>query len=87
MPSILKIRRDWSLLLLEIRKDRSPPQIFKKSEILASIRRDWKYPNNINVHLLEKPVIVYPEGVKVLFQGALSGTNPERARVSVNLKV
>ena len=37
MPSILKIRRDWTLLHFEIRRDRSPHKILK-------IRRDWSLP-------------------------------------------
>ena len=37
MPSILKIRRYWSLLNFEIRTDRSPHKILK-------IRRDWSFP-------------------------------------------
>ena len=37
MPSILKIRRNWSLLHFEIRRDRSPHKILK-------IRRDWSLP-------------------------------------------
>ena len=37
MPHILKIRRDWSLLHFEIRRDRSPHKILE-------IRRDWSLP-------------------------------------------
>ena len=37
MSSILKIRRDWSLLHFEIRRHRRPHNIMK-------IRRDWSLP-------------------------------------------
>ena len=37
MPSILKIRREWSLLHFKIRRDRSPHKILK-------IWRDWSLP-------------------------------------------
>ena len=37
MTFILKTRRDWSLLLFEIRRDKSPHKIWK-------IRRDWSLP-------------------------------------------
>ena len=48
MPSILKIRRDMSLLHFKIRRDRSPHTILK-------IRRDWSLPfGEIEVLLLHK---------------------------------
>ena len=48
MPSILKIRRDWSLLHFEIRKHSSPHKISKNSERLEpSIRRDWSTPSHM----------------------------------------
>ena len=55
MPSILKIRRDWSLFHFDIRRDRSPHKILK-------IQRDWSLPFG---EIWVPPYVGYQSSVEV----------------------